>query len=379
MAMIGMIVPFIEPMSSTFGTTPGRIGFGIALFSVPSALLATLGGVLIDRLGGRLALLAAGSATALADLVASNSHGVAVFDLAMLVGGLGMAGTAVGAPTLLVGTMQGGTRTRAMAFLSTYAPTGYASGLLLAIPFTGTVDWRDALLLHAAITVFIVASGLVFLPATPPAPRVEGKVRGPHWVGVFRHWPALRLGLAVGLPNGIAYGTSLVAPSYLARLHGVSLAASSGAVAGAKIAALLLGGIITGYVLARHQAARLMFAVMAGLGIVTQIVFFLPQSSFPIAIGALVGWLFAFGGMSGIAMTMLPRVAPAPSQSGATAGLINQFISVVSFAAPSTYFAVSGWTMYAGLAVAGLCLSAAILPAGLPRRLAPRPALATGD
>jgi MFS family permease len=362
MAMIGVIVPFIAPISRAFQAGPGQVGFGIALFSLPSALLATLGGALIDRLGARNVILAAGLATALADILASRAGGAAGFDLAMLVGGFGMAGIAVGTPTLLVAMLQGGVRTRSMAFLSTNAPTGYACGLLLAIPFTGAADWRGALVVHAAIAVFVTALGAILLPAPPIVRRAEGAAKSPHWITVFRQWPALRLGLAVGLPNGIAYGTSLVAPSYLARLHDVSLAASSGAVAGAKIAALLLGGIVTGHLLARHQAPLRMFALMALIGVIAQVTFFLPQSSFALAVGGLILWLFAFGGMSGVAMTMLPDVVPTASQRGATAGLINQFISVVSFAAPSTYFAVSGWAMYIVLAVAGLCISTAVLP-----------------
>jgi MFS family permease len=363
MAMIGVIVPFIAPISRALQAGPGKIGFGIALFSLPSALLATIGGALIDRLGARGVILAAGLAIALADVIASRAAGVAGFDLAMLVGGLGMAGIAVGAPTLLAGALAGAARTRAMAFLSTNAPTGYACGLLLSIPFTGSLDWRGALLVHAGVAAGITALGAILLPALPVARRAEGAAKPAHWMTVFRHGPALRLGLAVGLPNFIAYGTSLVAPSYLARLHDVSLAASSGAVAGAKVAALLLGGIVTGQLLARHQTGqRGMFALMALAGAVAQVAFFLPQSSFAVAIAGLMLWLFAFGGMSGVAMTMLPEVAASPSQRGATAGLMNQFISVVCFAAPSTYFAVSGWRMYIVLAVAGLCISTAALP-----------------
>jgi len=372
MAMIGAIVPFIPAISHDFGVAPSRVGLGIALFSVPSALFATLGGALIDRLGARLIILAAGVATVIGDLVASRAGGVGMFYVAMLAGGMGMAGIAVGAPTLMVAALQGGVRTRAMAFLSTYAPTGYACGLLLAIPFTAAVAWRSALVVHAILAALITALGVALLPSPPVVRRMEGAVRAPHWIGVFRHWPALRLGLAVGLPNGIAYGTSLVAPSYLARLHDVSLAASSGAVAGAKVVALLLGGIVTGHLLARHQAAWRMFALMALLGMIAQITFFLPQSSFLVSVAALIVWLFAFGGMSGVAMTMLPSVVATPSQRGATAGLLNQFISVVSFAAPSTYFAVSGWSEYAFLAVAGLCISAAVIPGGrlTPARVA---------
>ena len=142
----------------------------------------------------------------------------------------------------------------------------------------------------------------------------------------------------------------------------MSLAASAGAVAAAKIVALIIGALTTGQVLAAHRRPRTVFGVMAACGTLAQIAFFLPASGFAVAIGALVLWLFAFGGMSGTAWALMPHAMPQAGRGGVTSGLINQAISVVSFAAPSTYFALSGWSAYASLGCIGLALSLALLP-----------------
>src|SRR6185312_12979455 len=149
--------------------------------------------------------------------------------------------------------------------------------------------------------------------------------------GIFRVPGAVRLGIAIALPNAVSYGTSLAIPSFLARAHHLSIATSSASVASAKLAALVVGGVGMGYLLSRNVRARTLFAIMVVIGIVAQGVLFLTTSSIMLATAALVLWLFAFGGMSGGAMTLLPVVVRDPTRHGAASGLVNQCISVASF------------------------------------------------
>jgi predicted MFS family arabinose efflux permease len=181
-------------------------------------------------------------------------------------------------------------------------------------------------------------------------------------ISVLREPRALRLGIAVALPNALSYGTSLVAPSYLARVHGLSLAASSATVAFAKIAAMVIGGLSMGYLLSRSVGTTMLFATMACIGAVAQVVLFLPASGMTLATAALILWLFAFGGMAGGAMTLLPSVVRDPERSGAASGLVNQFISVASFATPSTWLALHDGTQFMVLAFVCLLISLIALP-----------------
>ncbi len=157
----------------------------------------------------------------------------------MLLAGLGFAGICVSAPSLLIRTLTDGTRIRAMSFLSTFAPTGCAAGLLLAVPFVDDGHWATALRVHAGLMGVGVIAMARYIPhiasnsggGREPARQIFGQM-----LSVLREPRAIRLGIAVALSNALSYGTSLAAPSYLARVHEMSLAASSATVAFAKLA-----------------------------------------------------------------------------------------------------------------------------------------------
>jgi predicted MFS family arabinose efflux permease len=363
MMTIGIVVPFIAALSHDLSATAAELGLAIALFSMPTAVLATLGGGLIDRYGVRRSMIVAGGASALASLLASHTHSLIAFDCAMLLSGVGFGGICVSAPSLIIRTLNDGARIRAMSFLSTFAPTGYAAGLLLAVPFVGDGDWRVALRVHAVIMALMVVVMARYLPhLTSSGTREPARKTLAQMLAILREPRALRLGLAVALPNALSYGTSLAAPSYLARVHDLSLAASSATVAFAKIAAMVIGGVSMGYLLSRSVSTTLLFAVMAAIGAMAQIVLFLPASGMTLATAALILWLFAFGGMAGGAMTLLPTVVRDPARSGAASGLINQFISAASFAAPSTWLALHDGVQFMALAFVCLLISLIALP-----------------
>jgi MFS family permease len=365
MMTVGVIVPFIAVLSRDLSTTPAQIGLAIALFSVPSAILATLGGGLIDAYGIRRSMLFAAGFSAAGSVCASQVHSALQLDGSMLVSGLGFGAMCVATPCLIMATLSDTVRIRSMSLLSTFAPTGYAAGLLLAVAFAGTGNWRLAMLAHAALLAAAFAAILLFVPKV--SARVT-EAREPflksfrHMLGIFRVPGALRLGVAVALPNAVSYGTSLAVPSFLAHAHHLSIATSSASVASAKLAALLVGGVGMGYLLSRRVRARTLFAVMVVIGVVAQSILFLTTSSLMLATVALVLWLFAFGGMSGGAMTLLPVVVRDPTRRGAASGLVNQCISLASFCAPSTWLSLNDGMQFVVLAAACLVVSLLALP-----------------
>jgi MFS family permease len=365
MMTVGVVVPFIAVLGQDLSATGAELGLAIALFSMPTAVLATLGGGLIDRYGVRRSMLIAGTTSVLASLLASQTRSLLAFDSAMLLSGAGFGGICIAAPSLIIRTLSDGVRIRAMSFLSTFAPTGYAAGLLLAATFVGAGNWRTALRVHAIIMALMVGVMARYLPrlgAGPSGEREPSRRTVAQMISVLREPRALRLGVAVALPNALSYGTSLVAPSYLARVHGMSLAASSATVAFAKISAMVIGGLSMGYLLSRSVSTTALFATMAAIGAVAQVLLFMPASGMTVATGALILWLFAFGGMAGGAMTLLPSVARDPTRSGAASGLINQFISAASFATPPTWLALHDGGQFMALAFACLLISLIALP-----------------
>jgi len=365
MMTVGIVVPFVSALGRDLLATPAELGLAIALFSLPTAVLATIGGNLIDRHGVRRSMLFAGGASAIASTLASNAHSLWTFDCAMLIAGAGFGGICVAAPCLLIATLNEVSRIRAMSFLSTFAPSGYAAGLLLAVPFIDDGDWRLAMQVHAVLMTLIVIAMARLIPhieaaATDKAVATPGTFSS--ILGALRDARILRLSIAVALPNAVSYGTGLAAPSYLARVHDLSLAASSATVALAKIAAMIIGGLSMGYLLSRAARTSLLFAAMAVTGALAQIVLFLPASGVTLATAALILWLFAFGGMAGGAMTLLPLVAGDCTRAATASGVVNQAISLCSFAVPSIWLTLTGGMQFIALAVTCLLVSVIALP-----------------
>jgi predicted MFS family arabinose efflux permease len=367
MMTVGVIVPFIDTLSRDLGTGRAQLGLAVALFSAPSAILATMGGGLIDRYGVRRSMLLAAATSMLGSLLASQSHSLLALDCAMLVSGLGFGAMCVASPCLIMLTLNESARVRAMSFVSTFAPTGYASGLLLSVPFSGSGSWRVALLVHGVLLAVALVTLLLCVPTVSSSTgdtRDSLRQSIARMLSIVREPRAIRLGIAVALPNAVSYGTSIAAPSYLARVHHLSMAASSTSVAVAKLSAMIIGGLGMGYLLSRAVRPLLLFAIMALIGVLAQVLLFMPASGITLATIALVVWLFAFGGMAGGAMTLLPSVAGHPARSGAASGLVNQFISLASFAAPSTWLAFHDGIHYVLLAAVLLLISLTALPAG---------------
>ena len=368
MMTVGVIVPFIGNLSRVFDASPAQLGLAIAFFSMPTAISALAGGGLVDRFGVRRSLLVSLVVAAVASVLASLARSLPVFDGAILLAGVGYGGICIAAPCLVMQTLSGVARTRGMSFLSTYPPTGYAAGLLLAAAFVASGNWQFALRLHAGLLALCFAMSWRLLPRThAPAGLLVAAKSSPlrQLLAALRTPGVLGIGVAVALPNAVSYGTSLAAPAYLARVYHLSLALSATAVASAKIVALVIGSIAMGYLLSRSRRRTLLFASMVALGIIAQALIFLPGSGIVVATGALILWIFAFGGMAGGAMALLPLVVRDPSRSGAASGIVNQFISVASFAAPSTWLALHDGLQFLGLAAACLVLSFIALPKGV--------------
>jgi predicted MFS family arabinose efflux permease len=365
MMTVGVIVPFIDVLGAELAASRAQLGLSIALFSMPTAILATAGGALIDRYGVRRSMLFAVATSSLGSLLASRAHSLLALDCAMLISGAGFGGTCVSAPSLLIRTLTGPIRTRAMAFWSTFAPTGYAAGLLLAVPFTAHDAWHVALRVHVAILLAVLPALVWLLPRTATGTatsRDSLRHTFSRMLSIIREPRVLRLGIAVALPNAVSYGTSLAIPSYLARVHHLTIATSSAAVAGAKIAAMIIGGLSMGYLLSRAVSAGLLFGTMVAIGVLAQTLLFLPSSGVALATAALILWLFAFGGMAGAAMSLLPNVVGDPARSGVASGVVNQFISLACFAAPSTWLALHSSMQFVLLALLALLASLFALP-----------------
>ncbi|NMN05142.1 MULTISPECIES: MFS transporter [unclassified Novosphingobium] len=377
MAQVGVVAALTLDLAGALGLTAAQIGQGLALFSLPSALLAVPCGALVDRVGARRVLVWSGLAGGLADALAVAGGSPAALYAALLLSGLAFTGISVAAPALLAAAYRGGRQVRAMALWSTYAPAGFALGLVLGAPFAQTGHWVLPLALHGALLGILGLWALALPHLVPARPVQAGGLpdRRAAWreLGLVLRQPGvLRLALAVAVPSAISYGTSLVAPAWLARVHGASMAESATVVAAAKGVAMMLGGLAAGAVLARAGQRRVLFAGLAVAGALAQALLFWPGGSLALATAALFAWLLAFSGLGAVAMAQLPALAQAgaaagTNRRGTVSGVVGQAISLLSFLAPAIYFGMAGWIGYVLLASGGLALAALALPNVAPR------------
>jgi MFS family permease len=360
MGLVGTIVPNIAKYAANFGVAPASIGFAISLFSFPGVVISILGGRLIDRSGIRTAFTVSIALIIFGACCAYAARSIVLFDIALLAAGIGYAGIAVASPAALIATLSGSARVKAMSFLATYPPTGFATGLLIAALFADGANWQMSLALQIVAIVLISPGVLLLAPHAPASARAVSDARqGP--VGFARlvaERRVLYLGVTCALPGFISYGTSLIAPSYLAETHGVSIATSSMTVALGKVVVMIAGGLIIGALLARRQGwGKLkLFGALAATGLAAQWLIYFPASSFSLAAFSLFIWLFAFSGMAGIAMAALPDVVSTPDNYGFASGIVNQCIAIASFAAPTVFFGIGNWLAYVALAALALLL-----------------------
>ncbi|GCE79108.1 MFS transporter [Komagataeibacter oboediens] len=362
MAVVGLVVPFIHTIADIQHVSPGVVGKGLSFFALPAAILSFIFGMTVDRIGVRRSFALSVFLTVAGDVLLMSAHDIWPFRIGLMLAGCGFAYATTTSPALLMNYLPQDMRSRALAFWSTFAPAGYSAGLLLAVPFLHNGNWAMACLFHIGLMVIALVGGWMFLMRLRedgPAREAAATENTPQVRPAFAR--VLTLSLSVALPNGIAYGTSLVAPTYLAHAHSVSLGTTSTEVALIKIVVMLLGGGLISLLASTQQRALMLFVIMAAVGMGAQFMLFFPPSGIILASVGLFVWMFAYSSLSGSAMSLLPAVAGSGNARGVVSGIVGQFISVSSVLVPSLYFSTTTWTDYLLFAVIALVAATALL------------------
>ncbi|MBS0960355.1 MFS transporter [Acetobacter thailandicus] len=359
MSSIGVFVSFLPHVIHDLSIAAPQAGFAISLFSLPSALACVPIGRLVDRIGIRSGMVLAGLLAIAGDVCLSQAHSWLLVYFGMCLSGASFGALTVTCPSALVSWLEGDARTRALSFWSTYGPVGYAFGLLLAVPFTIGGVWQHVFLWHAAIFAALTCF-VMQLPRRKEQVNINTGNGG--LALLFKDKAIIRLGFSLALPNAVAYGVSVVTPSYLARAYGVEVGMSNSGIAAAKIFAMMLGGFVTGYILTKQVHYRIMYRSLVCLGLAALFVLFFPGGGFGWALVALICWLLAFGGMAGGTMAQLPTFVSRQEDIGVVSGLVGQLTSLICLAAPPVYLALTQWSSFWGLSCCVLLVAACLVP-----------------
>ncbi|MES2262707.1 MAG: MFS transporter [Pseudomonadota bacterium] len=376
-ASLSKFIPLRSDLEQALQMGPQAFALLVALLMLPPALLASVGGRLIDRAGARRTLLFSALVGLLANIGYALAASAAQYQVVRIVEGIGLIGVFTAAPALIMATTTGARRVRAMAFWATYTPVGFSLGLAIAGLFAATPHWRGGFLLHGAL--FLVAAFLgLLLPSVAPSTVAAGP-RGAaakllDLFSAYRQIGPLRLACAFGLIVSVGFGTNTVFPAYFAAAHQWPIGAASTLLATANLA-MIAGSLLAGAALARGVAVRTLFGALAATGVVAHCLVFLPGMASTLHAAALCLWLAVLGGGTATVLSQLPRVIADPSQGAAAAGLLSQISALTTFITPPLWLAVSGsghWQAYTGLAL--LCWLGSLLL--LPVRAAPASRLA---
>jgi MFS family permease len=334
-ASLSKIIPLQGDYIAHVGLKPGSFALLIALVTVPSAVLATVGGSFIDRIGARTALIVAASIGMLANISYLLANSVPAFQGTRLFEGLIMVCAYSAAPALIMSTTSAQRRGRAMALWSTYTPVGISLGLALSAGFAGTENWRGGYAIHAALfLVLAVASFMLPRPATAPGVRLR-----PGMFDAYRQVGPLRLSLTFACLVFMGFGTSTVLPGWLSAQHAMAVGTASRIIAGANLT-MIVGGVTAGMLLARGLRDQALFLVITALVIAVAVPLYLPGLAQTPRLLALVAWMMLSGAAIAIVTSALPRVVRDASQGAAAAGLLSQLAALTTFATPQIWLPI---------------------------------------
>ena len=366
-ACLSKMIPLAADFQRALGASPGTFALMMSLLALPAAILATIGGAFVDRVGPRRTLILAAVIGAVANLGYLLAPSVPVFLAVRLLEGLTMVGVFTSAPALIMATTEGRRRVSAMTLWSTYTPTGFSLGLLLAAGFAGTPDWRVTFALHGGLFVLAALLGLALPQAAPAArsgPAPSWSSRLADLLAAYGQPGPVRLALAFGMVISIGLGTSTIIPSRLAQLEHIPIGQASAILAAANFT-MILGALLTSTWLRRGGKARRLYLGLAAVGSIAGVVLFLPATGFPLEIVSLCVWLLATGGANAFTLAVLPAVVADPRKGAAAAGLFSQVSSLVTLLTPPIWIGVfshGGWQAFIAMIICGWLLSLALLP-----------------
>jgi predicted MFS family arabinose efflux permease len=328
-ASLSKIIPLRGDIMEHLGAGPGQFALLISLLGVLPALVASVAGSVVDRIGPRRTLKLVALVGFGVNLAYLTSDTLGGFMTIRVLEGLIATGAYSAAPALIMATTTTARRGRAMAIWSTYTPVGFSLGLWLTGNFTGEANWRGGYLVHlvAFVALFVVAWILPHMPPGSGRPRTEGLLAA--W---FKSGP-LRLAATFAMLVLIGFGMSSVYPEWYSRQQGVLPGAASSILAGVNLA-MIPAGFLAGALLARGWNESRLFNVLLLATMVIAVPLFQPGLPDAARLAVMFVWMLTQGALIALVTAALPRVAGDPRQGAAAAGLLSQLAALVTFITP---------------------------------------------
>lgn len=329
-ASLSKVIPILGDIGTHLGVPAAGLALLISLMTILPAVLASMAGAIIDRLGAHRALQLVAATGAAVNAAYLAAPGLGTFMAIRVAEGLVAVGAYSAAPALIMATTAPQRIGRAMAVWSTYSAVGVSLGLVMSGSFAGTAHWRGGYGLHLALFGLLLATSWL-LPRAPATPR-----RGARPARLLETWTQpgpLRLSLAFATLVVMGFGMNTVYPQWFARLHAVPVGQASNILALATLV-MIAGGLLGGALLARGRRDGRLLAALMLAAVVASVPVFVPGPGQGLRIAAMVAWMLVQGAAIAVVTAALPRVVRNPLQGAAAAGLLSQLAALVTFVTP---------------------------------------------
>lgn len=373
----GKTILLVADIANAFSVSPSRASWVVSAVAVVAALASPLVNWIVARVGERRAIVFGLLLAAACSYLASRTEDFTTLITLRVIEGAGYISVVLAALTLLVHTTEGRRRTTALAFWSVASPLGGAIAIFAVAPYVGGQhgEWRNAFSGHALVL-------LVLLLATPLLPSVNLATRSERHSlrQTFRLYAdpsVLRLALAVGAPLTVALGLVTITPDYF--IHSLGVAPSTiGVISTIGILSSVLAGLLAGFVLNLRFFGPLAVVGGALIGVVLEVLVFIPGIAASTAIVAKIVQGFVGSFVVAWVFTSIPRMSRGGDVMGA-GGVAEQALYLSMFLGPVLLFPLfslpSRLPFFAVLIVASL-LPLFLLPQGLRWRAAEPPVTA---
>lgn len=356
-----LVLPPLFPFArADFGVTYTELGIAIALFNILTALLQTPAGFLVDRFSARAVLIGGLLLGAAALTAASLASSFYVFVAMFALCGIANATYHPADYALLSGRVSPVRMSQAYSIhiFAGFAGTAAAPATLLIL--AGSLGWRGAFLVAAALGVVVAAAMLLFgeaMAGRDPA-RIREKENGEKGVDsrILFSAPIL-LSLCFYMLLAMAGGLQIYGIVALEALWGTPLSLATTAIT-AYLAMSAFAVLVGGFVAARTERHDL----VAVTGLALNALALVPIAFFDLGAAALIGLMGLSGFFNGVlqpSRDMIVRAVTPPGAFGRVFGFVTTGFNIGGVIAPPIF----GYLMDNGeprLVILGVALCALI-------------------
>lgn len=338
---LSKILPLAGDFAEHFALQPSDFAWMVAALALPAAIFAIPSGIVVDRLGPRVVLLASGVIGIAANVLYWFADSLTIIYAARLLEGFGVVHMYTAGSALLIATTGGVKRTRAMTLWSTYAPVGTAVGLAMGGLYAETQGWRMTFVLHGALYAVALVIGLfqpvITMARSAKAGALSEKVE--ELFSSFGRPQLVALAIVFLMIISLGLGSNVTFPSYLAGVHNLSAGDAANMVASGTLM-MVVGSAIAGFILPYGVRPAVFFTCLAVVGFIVGTLSFYPDISASMRMVPLIIWYVSMGASLSIIHSTLPVVAD-PKRPGAASALLTFAGALASFFNPPLWLGFS--------------------------------------